>query len=97
MRPRDLLVRLGGAALLTIAVVIAPAPTSAQKQGGTLRIYHFDSPPSLPFPRQVSHPDQVRPLCRTSLADRAGAASTSDAARRNSNIVRSRYRLFSFP
>src|SRR6266540_2619344 len=54
MRPRDLLVRLGGAALLTIAVVIAPAPTAAQKQGGTLRIYHFDSPPSMSVHEEVT-------------------------------------------
>ncbi len=54
MRPRDLLVRLGGAALLTIAIVIAPAPTAAQKQGGTLRIYHFDSPPSMSVHEEVT-------------------------------------------
>src|SRR6266849_1842234 len=54
MRPHDLLVRLGGAALLTIAVIIAPAPTAAQKQGGTLRIYHFDSPPSMSVHEEVT-------------------------------------------
>ena len=34
------------AVMLAGLVLAAPAPASAQKQGGTLRLYHNDTPPS---------------------------------------------------
>src|SRR5713226_2339080 len=50
-----------------------------------------------PIPRQASHLDQAPLLSRTSLADRAGAASISGVAILSSNIVRNCYHLSSFP
>ena len=41
-----MLARLGLIAAVTLSMLLPVAPAAAQKQGGTLRIYHRDNPPS---------------------------------------------------
>src|SRR5947209_8323258 len=47
-------VRAGAAAAAVLALCLVAAAASAQKPGGTLRIYHWDSPPSMSIHEEVT-------------------------------------------
>src|SRR5947209_13800366 len=42
------------ASLLLGLLILSAAPAAAQKSGGTLRIYHWDSPPSMSIHEEVT-------------------------------------------
>src|SRR5437764_14342166 len=42
------------ASLLLVLLVLSAVPAAAQRQGGTLRIYHWDSPPSMSIHEEVT-------------------------------------------
>ena len=82
-----MLARLGLIAAVTLSMLLPVAePAAAQKQGGTLRIYHRDNPPSaslheeatistvMPFMARVQQPRAVRP-------DQAAEQPRDDRAR----------------